>query len=455
MEKVKYESDGCDYFVFELDAEGNYTNETKALEDIRSELSSCSKRYTDVVIIAHGYNTKRNRDGSLLHANSIVPALEIRKPSDRNCLYIGITWPSFFTTVLDGEKEPPKQSKELVTKVLRMVRGTVRAETSEIPATQNSSRIQAAIGKMREEAEKIVDGASFDGGGDKFYPELWDVIADFADELEKDDEPATDSEPENTTSESGSIQSVFRNLMKGFQKMLGTGRSRYGRDDDRRSSEMLYKSTLRMKKLGKLPKGLFEVFYGTFETRAHLVGARGVHKLVADIMKTTTSDLRIHLFGHSLGAIIVLAAAVGEDNVSSLPRKLHSILLMQGACPGNVVAKEGPYRNAVTDLEPVAGPILATVAFDDLALKATNIFRPVSIGRVGFEGTEPYKTEDIHVERMKPGTRKSVASLRKRHCYNLISDEVISDHNEVDVKEIMDIFWNSATIEMEESDYKI
>lgn len=66
-------------------------------------------------------------------------------------------------------------------------------------------------------------------------------------------------------------------------------------------------------------------------------------------------------------------------------------MLGQGACIKDVVARGGPYRPLVSQLRPIAGPILATVFDDDKALLAYDIWPPDSIATHGFTEAEPFE----------------------------------------------------------------
>lgn len=100
--------------------------------------------------------------------------------------------------------------------------------------------------------------------------------------------------------------------------------------------------------------------------RAGVVGASGVHALLADILGA--SQARVHAIGHSYGAKVVLSATCA----GTLPRRLHSILLLQPALSHLAFAPQVPstthaggYAQAV---DRVHRPILATYSQHDFPL---------------------------------------------------------------------------------------
>jgi hypothetical protein len=100
--------------------------------------------------------------------------------------------------------------------------------------------------------------------------------------------------------------------------------------------------------------------------RAGLVGGTGVHALLRDVLDV--SDARVHAIGHSYGAKIVLSATCAGP----LPKKLHSMLLLQPALSHLAFAatvpsttRSGGYHPALTR---VRRPILATYSRHDFPL---------------------------------------------------------------------------------------
>lgn len=104
--------------------------------------------------------------------------------------------------------------------------------------------------------------------------------------------------------------------------------------------------------------------------RAAQVGARGVGPLLRDILEAHP-EVRVHLVGHSYGAIVVLSAVCYPPD-KPLPAKVYSMLLLQPAVSqwcfaANVDDKgfAGGYRPA---LDRVRGPIFTTFTKRDAPL---------------------------------------------------------------------------------------
>jgi hypothetical protein len=129
--------------------------------------------------------------------------------------------------------------------------------------------------------------------------------------------------------------------------------------------------------------------------RAGTVGTNGVGPLLRDLLQPLASGqpARVHLIGHSYGAKVVLSALCAG---ASLPRKVHSVLLLQPAvshlCFADKVpdsGKPGGYRGA---LERVVRPIFATFSKHDFPL--TRLFhfalrRSGDLGEEQIAGDEP------------------------------------------------------------------
>jgi hypothetical protein len=127
--------------------------------------------------------------------------------------------------------------------------------------------------------------------------------------------------------------------------------------------------------------------------RAGTVGAKGVGPLLVDLLGATTA--RLHLIGHSFGAKVLLSAVCGPK---TLPRKVHSMLLLQPAVSHLCFAEKVPVREVPggyrAALDRVERPILSTFSAHDVPL--TQIFhlavvRPADLGemRIATAGEPP------------------------------------------------------------------
>ena len=189
--------------------------------------------------------------------------------------------------------------------------------------------------------------------------------------------------------------------------------------------------------------------------RAAHVGARGVGPLLRDIL-TVHPDVRVHLTGHSYGAIVVLSA-VCYPTEKPLPAQVDSMLLLQPAvsqwCFAADVAGKGfagGYRPA---LNRVREPIFTTFTKRDSPL--TTLFHlavrrdkdlgqpqiaggglpqaPSTYAALGGFGPAGLSETELQVFNiLAPATRYTLATPRPKVCA-LNGDSVITGHGEVSV----------------------
>lgn len=118
---------------------------------------------------------------------------------------------------------------------------------------------------------------------------------------------------------------------------------------------------------------LFSVYQ--MKDRAGTVGARGVARLLRDVMAATAGAATpIHVVGHSYGCKVMLSAVCLP---APLPRPLQSLLLLQPAvshlCFAEAVPRVGKPGGYVAALagDRVRGPVLCTYSNKDFALHNT------------------------------------------------------------------------------------
>lgn len=119
------------------------------------------------------------------------------------------------------------------------------------------------------------------------------------------------------------------------------------------------------------PRGLIRIATVLqMKDRAGIVGRDGVGPLLRDLLQADR-DVRVHLIGHSYGAIVVLSALCNIPE-NALAAKVDSVLLLQPAvsqwCFAADVDNEGypgGYRSA---LERVRNPIMTTFSKNDVPL---------------------------------------------------------------------------------------
>lgn len=131
--------------------------------------------------------------------------------------------------------------------------------------------------------------------------------------------------------------------------------------------------------LGGLLAPLRQLSYWTMKKRARMLGEGAFHELVARLMTAHPTGMaeppRFHLMGHSFGCIVVTSTICGPGALGQLPRKVDSLLLVQGAvslwayCPAIALAGNRPgYFAPLMAKGHVAGPVLVTRSLHDTAV---------------------------------------------------------------------------------------
>ena len=178
--------------------------------------------------------------------------------------------------------------------------------------------------------------------------------------------------------------------------------------------------------------------------RAGVVGAHGVGPLLQDLL--AAGKARVHLIGHSYGGKVMLSAVSAPP---ALPRKVHSLLLLQPAVSHLCFAKEVPlnhspggYRVALSRVER---PILTTFSRHDLALTKTfhlAIIRPSDLGEMqiaadgepptwfaALGGFGPRRADEQLIDMQLPPATYSLDTGAP--IYGLRGDATISGHGDI------------------------
>ena len=194
--------------------------------------------------------------------------------------------------------------------------------------------------------------------------------------------------------------------------------------------------------------------------RAYTVGSRGMHMLIGYIMKITSVESKIHLYGFSMGATVVLAAAIGTAPGSVFRRKIHSIHVFQGAVNNKWLRKKNIFRPLCCELKPVAGPIVFTHAENDLALIGLNVansaFRMKNKERaVGYKGVddqiEPMQLEEISVHEFNDES----FILEEGICYNVNCKTLEGFHHHANhFPEVVEAFLKTIRADVKKESYK-
>jgi hypothetical protein len=121
--------------------------------------------------------------------------------------------------------------------------------------------------------------------------------------------------------------------------------------------------------------------------RAGTVGANGVRRLLLEL-QVAFPQAQCHLFGHSFGCKLWLAALAGEE---PLPRPVDTLVLLQGAVSTQAFAQtiavgdkvhKAAYHHVVAQRR-VKGPIVATFTAQDLPVMLTYPLAARAAGQVG------------------------------------------------------------------------
>jgi pimeloyl-ACP methyl ester carboxylesterase len=178
--------------------------------------------------------------------------------------------------------------------------------------------------------------------------------------------------------------------------------------------------------------------------RAGRVGARGVSPLLVDLLQGSTA--RVHLIGHSYGGKVVLSALCAP---ASLPRKAHSMLLLQPAVSHLCFADTVPVRNVPggyrSALQRVERPILTTFSRKDVPLtKAFHlaVVRPSDLGEIkiaaagdppnwfaALGGFGPRRAGEKLIDMRLPPSAYTLDPAT--HIYGLRGDATISGHGDI------------------------
>lgn len=218
--------------------------------------------------------------------------------------------------------------------------------------------------------------------------------------------------------------------------------------------------------LGGILAPLRQLSFWKMKERARALGESGLNAFLADLRRGT--DARVHVMGHSFGAIVATAMICGPTG-SENSQAVSSLVLVQGAlslwsyCEDVPVSpgQPGYFRRLLAD-GLVAGPIITTRSRYDVALRryyplgagvANQVdflpdFQQPRYGAVGTFGamglTEPaIETSLEHAEHEY--------SFEPGRVYNLNGDRFIKNgggssgaHNDIDGPEVAHAVWQAA-----------
>jgi len=125
--------------------------------------------------------------------------------------------------------------------------------------------------------------------------------------------------------------------------------------------------------LGGILSPLRQLSYWTMKKRARTIGESGMHRFVADLMNAAPNT-RFHLMGHSFGCIVVSSILGGPGATQSLPRRVDSVALIQGAVSlwafGDHVQQQSlkGYFNPWVHRAAIRGPLVVSRSIHDRAV---------------------------------------------------------------------------------------
>jgi hypothetical protein len=180
--------------------------------------------------------------------------------------------------------------------------------------------------------------------------------------------------------------------------------------------------------------------------RACTVGEQGGASLLTTLHQSAARDVRIHLIGHSFGAIVVTAALAGALKMRPSMRRAHSMVLLQGAMSlwsfaAQVRDQHGRsgYFHPVLGDGLVTGPLVTTQSKHDYVLQQPYRlaawfggqvdFRPAlplygAVGQYGIAGVKDARSEAM----AEPDTTYDFACGT---VYNLEASAHISKHRKL------------------------
>ena len=185
--------------------------------------------------------------------------------------------------------------------------------------------------------------------------------------------------------------------------------------------------------------------YYQMKDRAGVVGMRGLRPVLDEVVNHHPQT-KLHLVGHSFGARLVTAAILGDANAPRL--EVASLTLLQGAFSHNGLAAnydqkghDGFFRLVMTD-HRVSGPVVITHTIND---RAVGLAYPIASRIAGQDAAGIGDAQSLFGGMGRNGaqhTPEAVAGVlgpsgtvydfRPGKVHNLLADQTISSHGDVD-----------------------
>lgn len=460
----------AEYIVLEFDGGGYFRESTDATLKYLRDLLRGDSSYTDVIILSHGWLEQRDSEGAIGTITRVVSALQDTCPAGVKPLYVAISWPSAPSTFFDrGSNNARKELEAFMERLRKTAADGVQEQARAIRLKHSSDStdyLDAALERATTLFEKLKHKTySFLDKEDEIQDDLPDEFCEDAAALIHDlgDDAGEPSLLDDGARYAPVTKERVAKCFKHVDHQINSGEGETARSLTLGLGIVgatIGASVAAVGAVGAIAAwktlyALQELVFGMYERRAARVGGRGVHAAIAKLMQVASPSVRFSLIGHSLGSHVVQAAAIGFER-SLLSRKLHTVMLGQGACIKDVVARGGPYRPLVSQLRPVAGPILATVFDDDKALLAYDIWLPDPIGRHGFTEVEPFDKNVVVVRKLSDDDDRQEIFMKKNTCYTLecSKNEIIKHHGNIDAIEVVRMFWQAVLVRVDEEEYQ-
>ena len=352
---------GARYHLVRFDKDGHERNEPgghsgidAVLEELRGQPES-----TDVFLICHGWNG--DEQGAMAQYDAWVSQMIRNQPEIARSfrpLIIGIHWPSKAwgdDRIVDVEGEPGTIG------IKRAVDTYASVLSDKVEVREAMTSIFSAVTKAGEESETDRETS------------LPDELAICYQTVR--DETNLKLDENSRTAAVWSPHTAFDTAWNDTDPSLALAPI-----DDRSWAERFRDALL---------APMRQLSFWTMKDRARTVGEVGVHPFLMEMQKiaeaaaTPSAPVRFHMVGHSFGCIVVSAGIAGPPSAQPVQRKVHSLLLLQGALSIWAFAKKAPrtdqagYFRRILDQRLVLGPIVTTRSKIDFAVGR---FYPIGAG---------------------------------------------------------------------------
>jgi hypothetical protein len=339
------------YYIIEFDKNGQCM-----APETRRHLLAQAGQYTDIYLFSHGWNNdwptaSKRYDSFYAGFSAMRKEFNLPAPVGYRPLMVGIIWPGVVLVGTDGHAPA-------------MAGGDPFMESQSVIEIE-----QAVAPEELTELQSLLKSTNMDQAGALALARILRPLY----------RTATDEVGAELPSEAALID-TWVGASGEADKIPDAGDAGVADDDLAPDDVASPKPAGWLGKLADLARGAVRVTtVWMMKDRAGVVGTIGVGPLLNGLLDA--GQARLHLVGHSYGAKVVLSALCAAKD---MPRKVHSVLLLQGAVSHLCFADRVPgldipggYRPA---LERTELPILATYSSHDISL--TKLFQ-VALRRDG------------------------------------------------------------------------